>query len=252
MRPVDRGILVLFPAVLLLRLGLTDDHLLFVKASMGRWLVLAGGVLLVLAVSQFRLALRAGGDRAGSESEHDGHSHDHDHLHDRGDGWISYLLVLPVLAVFVVPLAPLGSYAIAGQSARQLPAPAQTDYPPPPEPTDGAIELTLTEFTYRVDYDEERQIEGQPVRLTGFVADPTGDEFLLTRFALSCCAADGLPVQVRVKGVSPPADTWVSVVGTWVPAPGDGEGEDDGDEELLPEVTAESFTPIERPREPYE
>jgi uncharacterized membrane protein YcgQ (UPF0703/DUF1980 family) len=33
---------------------------------------------------------------------------------------------------------------------------------------------------------------------------------------LYCCAADGQPVKVRIHGVTaPPADTWVTVTGTW-------------------------------------
>ncbi|MCP4436475.1 MAG: TIGR03943 family protein [Actinomycetia bacterium] len=239
MRALDRGILVLFPAVLLIRLGATDDHLLYVKGSMGRWLVLSGSVLLVLAFSQLRIAIRQRGNRAEPTADTESHSH--------RENWISYLLVLPALAVFVVPLAPLGSYAVAGQSSRQLPEPVDTTYPPPPEPTNGAIDLTLSEFTYRVNYDDDRQLEGEPVRLTGFVADPTGEDFLLTRFALSCCAADGLPVQVRVQGVAPPEDSWVTVVGTWVPA-----AEDPEADVPMPEMLAESVTPIDQPREPYE
>jgi uncharacterized membrane protein YcgQ (UPF0703/DUF1980 family) len=37
--------------------------------------------------------------------------------------------------------------------------------------------------------------------------------------AMSCCAADGRAVKVKVLGQrAPPADTWVEVTGTSVPA----------------------------------
>ena len=36
---------------------------------------------------------------------------------------------------------------------------------------------------------------------------------------MSCCAADGIPIQVRVRSVdvSLPDDTWVRVVVRWIP-----------------------------------
>ena len=57
------------------------------------------------------------------------------------------------------------------------------------------------------------------MRLTGF-ATPHGDnEVFLTRFILSCCAADGRPIKVAMKGLTgprPSADQWLEVEGTWV------------------------------------
>ncbi|GAA3298481.1 hypothetical protein GCM10020295_34120 [Streptomyces cinereospinus] len=36
---------------------------------------------------------------------------------------------------------------------------------------------------------------------------------------LSCCAADAQSVRVRVHGIpAPPADTWVTLTGTWHPS----------------------------------
>jgi uncharacterized repeat protein (TIGR03943 family) len=60
------------------------------------------------------------------------------------------------------------------------------------------------------------------VRLTGFVVrDPDiPDGYTLTRFVMACCAGDALPMQVTVRGLDgpPPADdTWVEVVGEWIP-----------------------------------
>ena len=63
-------------------------------------------------------------------------------------------------------------------------------------------------------------VEGTPVRLVGFVThDPNAPEggFALTRFYVSCCAADALPFSVRIR---PPADVvdpqendWLEVSG---------------------------------------
>ena len=42
-------------------------------------------------------------------------------------------------------------------------------------------------------------------------SEEISDGFLLTRFLVSCCAADGVPIQVAVRGVETayPDDTWV-------------------------------------------
>ena len=41
---------------------------------------------------------------------------------------------------------------------------------------------------------------------------------MLTRFVISCCAADAFPVQVIVAPTEvPDDDTWLEVVGTWDP-----------------------------------
>jgi putative membrane protein len=68
------------------------------------------------------------------------------------------------------------------------------------------------------------------------------NEFVLTRFIVSCCVADALSVQVRVVGVPPgrfSEDQWVRVTGTFYPV---------GRETV---VDAASIDPIPRPEEPY-
>jgi uncharacterized repeat protein (TIGR03943 family) len=89
--------------------------------------------------------------------------------------------------------------------------------------------MTLTDFTRRVQQDRDRAIDGRTVQLTGFVTPDrvaSGDEgdgggkagWYLTRVIFSCCAADAQFVKVRVHGIpAPPADTWVTLTGTWHP-----------------------------------
>lgn len=80
--------------------------------------------------------------------------------------------------------------------------------------------------------DRDRAIDGRTVRMTGFVTpdkgtsgedgDDGGDgtaAWYLTRVIFSCCAADAQFVKVRVHGTPPPpADTWVTLTGTWHPS----------------------------------
>jgi uncharacterized repeat protein (TIGR03943 family) len=68
---------------------------------------------------------------------------------------------------------------------------------------------------------------GADVSFVGFVTRDQGmpaDEFLLTRFLVSCCAADALSIQVRVVGAPPgrfDADTWVRAEGRLYPLGGE-------------------------------
>jgi uncharacterized repeat protein (TIGR03943 family) len=154
-----------------------------------------------------------------------------------------------VLAIALVAPAPLGAFAAGRQPANALVPPA-APLPPLPAPTAGAVDLTLSEFGLRAVYDEHRSLAGVPVRLVGFAAPAReGDGFLLVRFVLTCCAADGRPVRVAIRRTNPPypkPDTWVEVVGTWRPGPAGGESG------RPPELIAQQVRPVPAPERPYE
>jgi putative membrane protein len=86
---------------------------------------------------------------------------------------------------------------------------------------------------------------GSRVTFEGIVTRREGqpaDEFVLTRFIVSCCVADALSVQVRVVGAPPGRfgqDQWVRVTGTFYPV---------GRETV---VDASSIERIPRPDDPY-
>ena len=219
-----------------LRLGLTDAHLRYVKPSLGPWLVVAGALLVALgAVGLFDRGLgrSARGDAdAAADGDAGDDGHDPEHGHDPFDGHehhgpsVAWLLTLPVLAIFLIAPAPLGSFA-ASRNTTRLEAP-KAQFPDLPAEERGAVPLTLREFNLRTFFDDEKSLEGKTVRLVGF-ATPHGDtETFLTRFILSCCAADGRPIKVALKnlpGARPPADQWLEVEGTWVEPDTDQQGE---------------------------
>jgi len=71
--------------------------------------------------------------------------------------------------------------------------------------------------------------------------------FVAFRFVITCCAADAVPEAVLVRcepGATPAKDTWARIAGSL------GQGVYKGIE--IPVVVAESVTPIDRPRNPYE
>lgn len=86
---------------------------------------------------------------------------------------------------------------------------------------------------------------GTEVTFTGFVTRDSAtpaDEFVLTRFLISCCVADALSVEARVVGAPPGEfenDQWVQVTGNFYPL---------GREVI---VDATDVTKVPRPKKPY-
>jgi uncharacterized repeat protein (TIGR03943 family) len=169
---------------------------------------------------------------------------DHGHDHSRGPR-IGWLLVVPFLLLGVAAPPPLGSYSaaedtglIAVTSAEGLPPLAAGD----------PVDITLAEFQGRALFDADRSLEGRRVSLVGFASPGRGDEWVLTRMALNCCAADGYAIKVAVAGAPAVADDeWVHVVGTWRPAP-----IATPETQQLPVLEVEELTRIAAPENPYE
>lgn len=256
----NQGVITTLFGVVLLRLSLTGDYLLYVKAGMRPLLVAAGLLLGVLGAFLMVRHHRGASplpvsDDAAPAGLRVGEGDGHDHDHDRGPR-LAWLLMLPVLSVFMASPQPLGAFAAARQAARTPSAPPESEggdfvYPPLGEPgPSGSHEMAVVDFVSRSIYDTEQGMRGAKVRLVGFVTpDPGGaaDRFRLTRFVLSCCAADGSPVYVDVHldGRPPVPDTWVSVDGQWQPAAGDAQPD-------VPVVRARAVTTVQRPADPYE
>jgi uncharacterized repeat protein (TIGR03943 family) len=232
-----QGVMLAMVGAAALWLGLTDAALAYVRGGLRPPLVASGVVLLVLAGAALRRPGHGPGGRA------------HDHGAPRS-GW---LLALPVLVLLLVAPPALGSFAASRQTS--LAAPAGSDprgaLPPLPEPVGGAVSLPVSEFVTRALYDRERSLSETRVRLLGFAAPAQGHDYLLTRFNLFCCAADGQAYQVEVRGdrVRRQADQWLLVEGRWLPqrvfdgiAPSG----------VLPVLRVDSVTPVRPPADPYE
>lgn len=212
-----------------------------------RYPLLAAG-LVMMALGALTLARAAG--------RHDGHDDHGEHHHEHGDHGgpsVAWLLALPLLALVLVRPPALGADAARRDSSTRMPAPVDRGFDPLPAPRDGAVDLTLAELMTRAYYDEDNSLDGVPVRLTGFVVnDPAlPDRYLLTRFWMRCCAADAFPVQITVHGLDgppPPDDTWVEVVGEWIP-PRDPDARGAARGAAIDLVTQ---TTIPAPSDPYE
>jgi uncharacterized repeat protein (TIGR03943 family) len=217
---------------LLLRLGISDEHLRYVNAWM-RWPLVATGAL-VIALSLAHLF--------GSATDEDDHAAEHEHRVPR----TSWLLLAPFLVVFLVAPQPLGSFVADRRSNRVVADPISYFSP---LPKGAVVPMTVTDFVVRAQYDDAGTLTGRPVELTGFVSQK-GDDWFVSRISINCCAADAMAYRVRaVDAEMPPVDSWVTVVGTWVP-PESAPSADEAPED--PALAITSLVPIEAPRQPYE
>lgn len=233
-----QAVLLLAVGGVALRLGFTDAALAYVKPSMQPALVGAGLALLVLGGHGLLRSFRGPGPQIGA-----------DHHHDRGGSGVAWLLLLPVVALVLVSPPPLGSFAAGRQSSQPLAA-ASADYPPLPEPVDGAVPLTLREYTFRALYDQTESLDGVRVRLLGFVTPATEGGYRLTRFTLNCCAADATALSVEVRGDGGrQADTWLEVDGFWQARPDQGPR---AGVDKPPLIVVEQALPVPAPSQPYE
>jgi putative membrane protein len=212
--------------VAVLRASSTDLYLRYVKAGLRPLLLVAGIVLIAAAVATVWYELKAA--RAGREEQRDGRCGDGEHGHGQdvdgqdADGQlghghreprVSWLLVLPLLAlILVAPPAP-GSYSAmrAGTALKPLP-----DFPA--LPSSGTLRLDVGDYAGRAVFDHGRRLGDRRIKMTGFVALDRGGAPYLTRMVLNCCAADAQPIKVRLSGELPPTlqpDTWLEVTGTY-------------------------------------
>ena len=152
-------------------------------------------------------------------------------------------MVVPVLLITILPPATLGSFSAGKRSAvagARFSGPAG-------DITSG--DLTLVDVAAAQTTPEgERALAkraGETVTFVGFVTRYVGtlaDEFLLTRYVVSCCVADAAVAQVRVVNVTPGAfedNDWVEVTGTIYPL---------GREVI---VDASTIRNVPRPERPY-
>ncbi|MGW4443465.1 TIGR03943 family putative permease subunit [Streptomyces sp. NPDC004682] len=230
----------------LLHAGTTDLYLRYVKAGLQPLLLAAGAVLLVTAGATVWYEWRRGKSAAqdGSSREEvvpDDHE-DHAHPEPR----VSWLLVLPLLALILVAPPALGSYS-ALRTGTALQKPFGYD----PLPASNPVPLSVVDYASRAAYGHGKSLHGRAVRVTGFLSlDGSGKPYLV-RMALNCCAADAQPVKIALTGQLPPVlrpDAWLEVKGTYRP----GLTRDPVNGGPIPYLKVTSTRPVPTPRDPYD
>lgn len=245
MRRETQNVLLLLLGGALLKISLNGQYLRYVKPSLQPWLIACGAVAVGLAavgiLRDLRDRGRHGTDGAGGP--------DHEHQHSSRSPW---LLMLPVLAIFLIAPPALGSDKVTRSGDRSIAAQApggRVDADFVALPDEPAPQLTIGDAVTRAVWDDGGSLEGRTIRLVGFAARGDDGVTYLARLVVGCCAADAIPVKVRLDGgvadqYAP--DTWLEVrgeirSGTATEANG-----------FAPLFAVEAITPVEAPENPYE
>ncbi len=214
------------------------------------------GLTLATAIILFILGIAYWWQKIGRQefSGEDSHDHDHDHDHHHGHShdipWSGlFILAIPILLGLFVKPQPLGANALDNRELNFSLTSAQGN--------------NLRDTTIRTDgprnildwlYDFQRQSDpamfnDQEADVIGFVYRDNRfgeDQFMVSRFTISCCVADANPIGLIVESdqtTELTADSWVQVKGRFVVQTFDGR--------RMPVLIAESITAVDAPSQPY-
>lgn len=286
MRRETQNILLILLGGALVKIAVNGDYLRYVKPAQQPWIIAGGAVMVLLGAVAIVRDLLAARAKAATVAEpggpsgldHGGHSgldhggpeaagldrggpdagglerggsdaggHDHaGHSHPARPAW---LLLVPVLAVFLVAPPALGADSVIRTEARVPTSAAAANAAAfPPLPAGNVVPLAVNEFVTRAGWDAAGTLDNRTVSLTGFVVH-TGGRTLLARLVISCCAADAFPVTVHLRSGEAdhlPSDAWIQVTGQVVP------GTATKDNSYTPDFTTASIATVPAPKDPYE
>jgi uncharacterized repeat protein (TIGR03943 family) len=163
----------------------------------------------------------------------------------RVHAWVLALMVVPVVVTLALPPGTLGSFAASRRGSF-----ARTGFATSAEEISEG-QLTLLDVAgAQTSKEGQRALAaraGEQVTFLGFVVREDGtpaDEFLLTRFIVSCCISDATVAQLRVVNVPPgrfAEDDWIRVSGTIYPV----------GREVILDADPASIVPAIEPDPPY-
>jgi uncharacterized repeat protein (TIGR03943 family) len=245
--PVDANSVVVATGLLALWMGLTNAMLKYLKPSMRPWLVLAGAVL--VAAGAYGLARARRAPDPVVEADHS------EHHHRQGVGW---LLVVPLLVMLVLGQQALGAFAASRSSTRGLPPYSFDIRAYADQQNTSTPELQLVDvYLGAVQRGNREYLASHSVRLRGFATpDPSlgPHGFVLTRFLVSCCAADATPIRLGMIGGphTPKPESWVEVTARLDPSFTPPSGTAPSTAPPRSTLRVQTTKGISEPAEPYE
>lgn len=250
MKRETQNILLVLLGGALVKIAVNGDYLRYVKPAQQPWIIAGGAVMVVLgAVAIARDLLAARAKAAAAERAHDHGSAGDDHAGHSHSARSAWLLLVPVLAVFLVAPPALGADSVIRTEARAPSSAAAANAAAfPPLPAGNVVPLSVNEFVSRAGWDTSGTLDGRTISLTGFVVH-TGGKTLLARLVISCCAADAFPVTVHLLGGEADhlaGDAWIQVTGRVVP------GTATKNNSYTPDFMPASITTVAAPKDPYE
>lgn len=180
------------------------------------------------------------------DEEHPEHHHEHDHAPSSASLWFMFI---PLLIGVLIPARPLDSAAFTSKGF-------STSAPLVSSDSSASIFETESQERNILDWlklfnfqDDITQFIGEEASVVGFVYFDealNSDQFYVSRFVVSCCAADGFAIAMPVRwdGSSKlEQDSWVVVKGkiesTML------------NDQRVPMIVAESVEPADVPAQPY-
>nr|WP_026103343.1 TIGR03943 family protein [Pseudanabaena sp. PCC 6802] len=229
--------------ILLLKLWLFDQLSLLVHPNYFWMTVVAGFFLVAIAAAEARQVMRR------HRSQQTGQTVQHVTL--LLPGWSSSLLLITALLGLIVTPQPFASDTAIQRGVNDS-LTATRAVPQSFRANSRSEERSLVDWIRTINvYPEPDTYVGQKAKVQGFVVYPKDlpeQYFLISRFVITCCAADVYPVSLPVKteqGRSAyPSDRWLEVEGQMITI------ENNGKRQLA--IQASKIVPISPPRNPYE
>ncbi|MGH2524765.1 MAG: TIGR03943 family putative permease subunit [Anaerolineales bacterium] len=173
-----------------------------------------------------------------------------EHEHEGASAWSLVIVALPLLLGLLIPARPLGSSAIANKGLNTTAPLTAVDASKPAQPSLASTDRTVLDWVRAFNYESNPAVlDGQPADVTGFVYHDSRlqpGQFLVGRFAVSCCVADAAAIAMIVAW--PDAadlrdNVWVRVRGPVQAASLNGQP--------IPLISAEMIEQIAEPDQPY-
>jgi uncharacterized repeat protein (TIGR03943 family) len=145
------------------------------------------------------------------------HSHDDGHGHSHGAARSAWMLLMPVLAIFLIAPPALGADSVNRAGGRTVASEQRQDQVIktkfPPLPAGSVVPMRMADVATRAAWDATNSLNGRTLELTGFVVHDAAGVYV-ARLVITCCAADAMPVKARLVGVEGLADDqWITVTG---------------------------------------
>lgn len=156
-----------------------------------------------------------------------------------------WLLVLPVLTIFLVAPPALGADTVLHDGHATRIAPPSQAFAPLPH---GVVPMAVNEFIARSVWDPTHALNTRTAALTGFVVHAAGTDYV-ARLVITCCAADATPMTVALTGhlASDLANNqWITVTGRLRP------GSATAADGYTPTLLVSALHPVNPPADPYE
>ncbi len=197
------------------------------------------GVLVQTVFSEIRRSRK-------HEQEHPEHHHEHDHAPSAANLWF---MLIPLVIGLLIPARPLDSSAFSTKGFNTSAPLVSSDSSAQifdTESEERNILDWLKIFNFETDV---TQFIGQKASVVGFVYfDETleKNQFFVSRFVVSCCAADGFAIAMPVlweDAATLQQDAWVVVQGTIDTVDLNGQ--------RTPMIVAEAINTTDIPAQPY-